>query len=194
MRPRQEAAERPRVVARSVAEGGAILLRQATEDDQLILESRQRLEGGGQLEARPDGLGHPGGEVDAIGYVEEGHPQWGRRARAGGGGTRGRGRHCLQPGEGDRGAETFQYRSPRDFPGSRHGVILSARPKKGGVGRIAFFWEGEAPSELEPEWARTAPRPPRIVHGPLALPPFLERIAGDDPEHERGKPVVISRE
>ena len=75
----QERAAGPRMVAGPVEAAVGIHLVQPAQDLDLLLDLLQRLQGPGELEVLPFLLGPPVTLMDAVGNVDESHPQ--RRAR-----------------------------------------------------------------------------------------------------------------
>ena len=115
--------ERPGVVAAAVAEGLGVVLGQAGQDQELVLERRERLERRRQREAGSLFLGRPVGHVHAVGDVEEGHPLGAGAVPPGPGGVAraaGRGRHRLEPGQGDGRAQ-----APQDRPAGELAELVS---------------------------------------------------------------------
>ena len=102
----------PGVIAGAVAVGPRRVERQAIEHQQVLLEGGQRLQHRRQIEVAAQFIRHPLIEIDAVGDVDEGHAR--RRLADCGRSSDAQGRaHRLQPGQGDRGPQALQHRSPR---------------------------------------------------------------------------------
>ncbi len=130
---RQIRGSRARVIARPVAEGVAVALREAREHDRLLAVLLERLQHARVLERPPGRFRRPVDHRDAVRHVREAEPE-GRLAH----GRRGeRRRHRVEHRQGDDGAHPLQERPAvdvlaRDDHGCCAPAVVSAAASRAG--------------------------------------------------------------
>ncbi len=132
MHARQETGGRTRVVARTIAQRFAVMIFQASEDNDVVMHRRQRLQNLRQIERPSQRLRPPVPHIDAIRHIAEHHAVgrgFCRRLRAFGHRAE-RGHHCVQHRQRQRRTYSAQQTAPGNmFTGNNHSVATPASPR-----------------------------------------------------------------